>query len=43
MADDNFDIAKDFAEATGSDVEMVNESSPDINSGDMPQNSNIID
>ena len=43
MADDNFDIAKDFAEATGSDVEMVNESSPDINSGDMTQNSNIID
>ena len=38
MADDNFDIAKDFAEATGSDVEMVNESSPDINSVDMTQN-----
>ena len=25
MADDNFDIARDFAEATGSDVEMVND------------------
>ena len=43
MADDNFDIARDFAEAIGSDVEMVNESVPDTNSGDMTQNSNIID
>ena len=43
MADDNFDIARDFAEATGSDVEMVNESVPDTNSGDMTQNSSIID
>ena len=42
MADDNFDIAKDFAEATGSDVEMVNESVPDTNSGDMTQNSTLF-
>lgn len=43
MADDNFDIARDFAAATGSDVEIVNESTPDLNSGDNTQNSNIID
>ena len=43
MADDNFDIERDFAAATGSDVEIVNESTPDLNSGDNTQNSNIID
>ena len=37
MADDNFDIARDFAAATGSDVEIVNESTPDLNSGDKTQ------
>lgn len=43
MADENYDIAKDFASATDSQVEVVNESAPDVNSGDMTQNSNVID
>ena len=43
MADDNYDIARDFAAATDSKVEIVNESVSDINSGDVTQNSNIID
>jgi len=43
MADDNYDIARDFAAATDSKVEIVNESAPDVNSGDVTQNSNIID
>ena len=43
MADDNYDIAKDFASATDSTVEVVNESVSDLNSGDATQNSNIID
>lgn len=43
MADENYDIAKDFASATDSQVEVVNESAPDVNSGDVTQNSNVID
>ena len=43
MADENYDIAKDFASATDSQVEVVNESAPDVNSGDITQNSNVID
>ena len=43
MADENYDIAKDFASATDSQVEVVNESAPDANSGDITKNSNVID
>ena len=43
MADENYDIAKDFASATDSQVEVVNESAPDVNSGDITQTSNVID
>ena len=43
MSEDNLDVASEFAELTGTEIEILPESKPSENSSDMTLDNNIVD